>query len=415
MMPLRLALCAVAVAAGAAGVRAAGGPAAAGARPVPAGAGAAAPLPPALSFTLPADTSVDEQLLFYTLQGLVNRQAASLWLLTPVFWSDPNSTAWFRDEYLSSKYAFTPVGGWFCDLLMGTGAVVSGAVRGMALYNESALDATRWLAVTASALQGLLPVNERLLANASYHCVAPLPVVVDYSDPGLFGWVSNVDAYRWGAAHLLPAGCSNSSLYSAGQSFTDATESVALGSDPAILIGLDGAVARRMFVFNLSPDPQKYPLHAAQFTALVAAVHAGDPAAVPYLFGWAEPEPDMTAATSKGGGAVLCDGAPNLSFWGHVRTGGGGAPPALPYHDAGVPLEADRVYITWQSNEGDTPKIAAALQQGAWLDPARGSVPVAWGVNPALLDVAPGLLQFYADTATANDTFFAATAGAGYR
>jgi hypothetical protein len=35
-------------------------------------------------------------------------------------------------------------------------------------------------------------------------------------------------------------------------------------------------------------------------------------------------------------------------------------------------------------------------------------------MNPLLLDIAPGLLEFYASTASPNDTFFSATAGAGY-
>jgi GxGYxYP putative glycoside hydrolase C-terminal domain len=39
---------------------------------------------------------------------------------------------------------------------------------------------------------------------------------------------------------------------------------------------------------------------------------------------------------------------------------------------------------------------------------------MSWGMNPLLLDVAPGLLEFYASTASTNDTFFSATAGAGY-
>lgn len=52
--------------------------------------------------------------------------------------------------------------------------------------------------------------------------------------------------------------------------------------------------------------------------------------------------------------------------------------------------------------------------QGAWLSPLRGSVPIAWGVPPLIAETAPGLLSFYANTATANDTFFSATAGGGY-
>lgn len=70
--------------------------------------------------------------------------------------------------------------------------------------------------------------------------------------------------------------------------------------------------------------------------------------------------------------------------------------------------------MAWQTNEGDTPKIAAALQAGLWIDPARGSVPMSWGINPLLADFAPGLLEFYALSASSNDTFFAATAGGGY-
>jgi hypothetical protein len=41
-------------------------------------------------------------------------------------------------------------------------------------------------------------------------------------------------------------------------------------------------------------------------------------------------------------------------------------------------------------------------------------VPIAWGIDPLVLSVSPGLLDFYARTATPNDTFFGATAGAGY-
>jgi hypothetical protein len=143
-------------------------------------------------------------------------------------------------------------------------------------------------------------------------------------------------------------------------------------------------------------------------------------------FGWAEPEPAMTASTSAAGGAVLCDGAPNLSFWTHVNPG----PVTLPYNRRETQLDPTAYYITWQSNEGDTPKIMAALQvrgcgcgcgygrgkrsrvwvwvrtalcvspargpspvavmrgqQEQWLDPRRGSIPIAWGIDPLVLSV----------------------------
>ena len=366
---------------------------------------------PSFTYTLPQSADVGSQALVLTAQGLLNRQSSVLWLYEPVFWTYPNATYYFAQDYLprAKGFAFTPLAGDFCALAEGSGllAGAGGPVAGLALYDASALDATRWLAVTASALQGLLPVSPAQLAQLP--CLQGLPVAQDFSQPAARGWATNLAAYEWARLHLLPQ-CSNTSVFSAGQSYSDATETVYLGSDPAVLIGLDGAVAQRMLVFNLSPDTQKYPAQATEFQALVQASHAASPDTVPSLYGWAEPEPAMTMATSKGGGAVLCDGAPNLSFWAHVAA----QPPALPFHSNGVALQTEHVYIAWQTNEGDTPKIAAGLQAGLWLDPARGSIPMAWGVNPLLLDIAPGLMEYYAATATQNDTFFSATAGAGY-
>jgi len=366
---------------------------------------------PAWMWTIPIDMPFADQVVAYTAQGLRNRNASAVWYLQPVFWSDPNSTLWFAQNYLPGKgFVFTNVTGDFCDLAAATGMLASagGPVRGIALYNETALDASRWLAVTASALNDLLPLNPAMLGQAQYACLRTLPIVADFSQP-LARWTTNVAAYQWGVSQLLPH-CANGSVYSAGHSFNDSTESVYLGNDPSIDLGLDGAVAQRMFVFNLSPDTVHYPAHAAQFTAIVAALRAHNPALVPSLFGWAEPEPEMTYSTSVGGGAVVCDAAPNLSFWSHVGSGA----VALPYNVRPSLTLQDHVYVAFQTNEGDTPKILAALQGGLWLNPARGSIPMSWGIDPLTAQFAPALLEFYAATATANDTFFAATAGAGY-
>jgi hypothetical protein len=51
---------------------------------------------------------------------------------------------------------------------------------------------------------------------------------------------------------------------------------------------------------------------------------------------------------------------------------------------------------------------------GPWLDERRGEVPIAWGVPPIAVNMFPALLEYYQNTATANDTFFAGACGAGY-
>ena len=404
----------------------------------PAPAGTAQPPPPpartALTAVLPIPATpaeYDVQIATVALQGLANRAAARLFFDTPVFWSSNTSQRHFRDAYLSEppfRIAFQPVsapaaGGLLCALLA---ALPAATVAGVALYDGAALDASRWLAVTSSALQALLPVTRAMLADAALAaCLAPLPVVVDYSSPAARGGAApNVAAVAWAMRALRPA-CDATSAYSAGHSYTDAVETVDVGGDPAIDIGLDLAIARRLFVYNLSPDESKYPAHAAQWEAVIASLAGGGADDdVPSLLGWAEPEPAMTMSTTKAGGAVVCDGAPNLSFWAALaleRAGGGGAGAAaaaaaapLPYHRSEAALDRTQCYVAVQSNEGDTPKIAAALQQDAWRDPRRGSVPIAWGVDPLTAELAPDLWNFYVQTATANDTFFAATAGAGY-
>jgi len=398
-----------------------------------AGGGAAAPRQALTAvLPLPANASAfNAQIAVLALQGLANRAAPQLFLDAPVFWTSNASQSWLRDNYIAPQLGFsfafvtpsTP-GGLLCALL---DALPAGTVAGLALYDDAALDASRWLAVTSGALQALLPATRAMLADAQLApCLAPLPVVVDYSDPAARGAAaSNVAAVAWAMRALRPA-CDATSAYSAGHSFADAVESVNLGDDPAIDIGLDLAVARRFFTFNLSPDTGKYPAHAAQWQAVVASlVGAGGADSVANIFGWAEPEPAMTYSTSKAGGAVVCDGAPNLSFWaalalenGAAAALDGGAAAAaslqLPYNRNGQAIDDSACYVAVQSNEGDTPKIAAALEQGVWLDPRRGSVPVAWGVDPITATIAPGLWAFYVATATSNDTFFAATAGAGY-
>ena len=111
---------------------------------------------------------------------------------------------------------------------------------------------------------------------------------------------------------------------------------------------------------------------------------------------------------------MLCANAPNLSIWAFL--------PALLQSLAGAFGRAARaeltlerkVYVAFQTNEGDTPKIVTGLFGGSWLNPRRGSAPVAWGVNLVLAREFPALMEFFASTATANDTFFGATSGAGY-
>lgn len=284
----------------------------------------------------------EQQVTALALQGLGNRAAPTVWLYEPVFWTNNASTYWFATTYLPTLGIEVHNASGICALY---GALPAGTVTGIAMYDAAKLDATRWMAVTSAGLQNLVPLSDASLA--SLPCFAGLPVTVDYRDPAAYGWTTDASVYAWGIEHLLPQ-CDHSRVYSAGHTYNDSQGGVFLGGDPAIDIGLDIAVAGRFFVFNLSPDPKHYPEDAAAWVSLVAAVAATSSDGIPSVYGWAEPEPDMTGSTSQGGGAVLCDGAPNLSFWTHINNG---TTPTLPYNRLVTALNRSEHYIAWQTNE----------------------------------------------------------------
>ncbi len=238
-------------------------------------------------------------------------------------------------------------------------------------------------------------------------CFAGMPIVEDLR--GRFD--DDLAAYEWALGNLMPE-CNKSLVFSAGHSHGDTY----IGGDPAITIGLDYPIARKAFVYSLAvidrpwhrdgrPVPG-YPEQAAMTDRILQSLDR--PAGV---FGWAEPEGVYCDRVTSSGNFVVCAGAPNLSFWAHVPVA---EPPRLPTHPARTKRLESKYYITFQTNEGDTPKIVAGLMSGGWLSEQRGSVPIAWGINPYIAERFPALFEFYASTATANDTFFAGCSGAGY-
>jgi hypothetical protein len=348
------------------------------------------------------------------------------------------STSWFLNNWFNIdafNMSFIPLNGT-CTLI----DTFASQFTGLAIYNATELDATRWMAVTTAGSRSYLPVSAELLTDPDFACLKNYPVKLDFRSH----FATNLDAYQW-ALDILMEGCNHSLVYSAGYSYTDSTESVFIGGDPAIDIGIgklstpfttlftviarillcltyiatlpvlaDFAVANRAFVFNLSPANSSFimgnitypgwPAQAAMFSRVL--LYAQN---MTWVYGWAEPETAFATVVTAGGCIIVCDGAPNLSWWSRV--------PVIrlpwPQPTSGQPLE-DKFYMSFQTNEADTPKILTALMQGEWLSPNRGAIPMSWGVPTWLSYDFPALQRFYFQTARPNDTFFAGVSGNGY-
>jgi hypothetical protein len=168
------------------------------------------------------------------------------------------------------------------------------------------------------------------------------------------------------------------------------------------MAAVDYAVASRSIVVNLSPDPAKHPDQHAMF-----AKFAAHPQPLGIFSGWANPESEMVSLLSKKDGVVVM-GAPNLSFLRSMKV----STYKLPHHRTKAKLDKTKIYLTFQSNEGDTPKDAYSFRGGNFL--LDRSVPISWGSAPIIAEVFPGLWEYYVLNARGTDQFFSATGGAGY-
>jgi hypothetical protein len=371
----------------------------------------------------------DTGVLVATLQGLTNRNTSfsvedgvsdSKALFVDSFELFNNYVGadrqWINYLQMTKGLAFTNMSNGGLNNLL---EALSGVANGVVAYNSDGPDGERYVALTLCGLESLLPVTSRLLAM--YPALAVLPVVHDLRGK----WENSSAAYVWSLEHLMPR-VNQSVGWSGGRSHTgDGGEHIWQGGPPELaLLGLDLAVSNQGFMFNLSPNATLAPSEAALFDSVMAGLNgsgteaASDPKRpLPAIYGWSEPESEFTIRVSRGGGYVLCSGAPNLSFWARLASGslskafGKSARAAAP---SPPPRLQKKVYVTFQTNEGDTPKIVAGFFGGSWLNPLRGSVPIAWGINLLLAREFPALMEYYAHTARANDTFFGGTSGAGY-
>uniref|UniRef100_A0A7V0Z723 GxGYxYP putative glycoside hydrolase C-terminal domain-containing protein n=1 Tax=candidate division WOR-3 bacterium TaxID=2052148 RepID=A0A7V0Z723_UNCW3 len=70
-----------------------------------------------------------------------------------------------------------------------------------------------------------------------------------------------------------------------------------------------------------------------------------------------------------------------------------------------------KVYIAFISMDGDNPVLILQHYARDWDSPLRGQIPFSWGIPPKLIDIAPGILQYYYQTKTPNDCFIADVSG----
>ena len=78
----------------------------------------------------------------------------------------------------------------------------------------------------------------------------------------------------------------------------------------------------------------------------------------------------------------------------------------------------DRTFILFYAGDYDIVHPVAVLlanyARKPWIDPRRGDIPLAWGMNPGMVEDIPAIMTYLYETQTENDYFVASNSGAGY-
>lgn len=123
---------------------------------------------------------------------------------------------------------------------------------------------------------------------------------------------------------------------------------------------------------------------------------------------WPEEEPGVTRASTYGIATVASDFATNLTVHsGMPRTVNIKPIPAKP-------ALQNKLYVAFILSDGDNLQYVEHHMRKLWSSPDRGTVPIGWTLSPAMLDAMPGALNYYWQSATANDNLISGPSGYGY-
>lgn len=323
-----------------------------------------------------AGENEDLKILLTTLEGIVNRTQPRIYLTDTGIDAQEGTTFWTSQFDIPLNAVADPM-----TLLTKYASEVAGIV----VYDPNVLDTIN-LATTIAGVKGGIVASPRLatLLNAAPY---NFPTLVDTTTLGL---TTNLEVYQ----------------YELDNYGTQVGGRMIFGHDPTNVAMadclIDYAVATQSAVVWL--DSQQ----SAQLD-LLAGFYANLQSNAPYL-GWWVSEPSGVGASAQYHVPVFAaDWSRNLTaFSGIHQTISPPTPPAPPA------LDTTKAYVAIFMSDGDNLQENQHLIPIKWSDPNRGSVPISWTTQPALVDVAPVILQYYQHSATPNDVLVSGPSGLGY-
>ncbi|MHB1049373.1 MAG: T9SS type A sorting domain-containing protein [Bacteroidota bacterium] len=365
--------------------------------------------------------SSQDRLTALAIAGIVNRDSARLYLLNVYeTWSYTHTDEQWRDLYRSrGNVAFDSIAG-ISNLVNTFRPFIDGAVTydPALTYGNFPGQSFLWQGEYAALIGGLtnriplsaanaslynLPVNDSIFvedpfnADSSRWITGRLEVSAHpWNNASLSQEQRYLTLLAWGVSHLLPL-CNPSKFYI--REITDFT------------------ISHRMFQVNLAGNDDlkldSMPVPKADILEnILTYMHQQNPQNIFHIYGWIRPEP-MTQWFAYFGASFHETLLGNLSWHNSFPVAPRSFVPASRIDPDTVTVE-EKYYLLFIGTEGDASNWQFSFQSGAWLSPQRGTIPVTWGWNLHLFDLAPFVASYYYDTATPNDGFISVTSPLGF-
>jgi len=313
--------------------------------------------------------SAAQTILIRTLQGIVNRTQARMYLLIP---GDPGGPRWINDY--QARGLVTVAG---TTNVAGAIDLFAGEATGYVLVSE----AEPWTINVGATMAG---AEQVIVATADQEAALQAEGLTLTAD--LRGqWADAATAYESAAATYRP------SLASPSVAVLRPTDSM-----------YDFATQQGMLTIFTRPADPTWPRMRAliEQTPALHAVYG-------YLSDTGDEEVVAVATLSSANlFLVPTDTTKNLSF--HVAVGAGkartkAAPPPDPASVA--PCDADTVNVVVALTDGDNMNVPITRFSEAqnWGSAQRGGLPLGWSIGPDLAILAPSVWDAYALEATPND------------
>jgi hypothetical protein len=327
--------------------------------------------------------SWDEQLTMTCIQGLINREEPRIYLV----FDDYVDRLWlpiYRERYgvaFSESKNLLEIVSLFADEL-----------KSFVVYDAKMLHSAN-VAMTYGSIHNAVPASPSMADELS---AVGLKKVADFRGK----WRNRLEAYEWELENLMPE-CHKRIV---GSTCVDPPYI----ANPTHHIR-DYLVATKAFSFDLSTKIRDRKENELFDRILSRFPRLG------VVLGWhccRDIESEAVTRAAKNGFFVLCNlASPNLSVHAGIKTDWEFKQKHINKDLVSV---ENKVYVTFIQSDGDAIWALNNFQNRNWLDSQRGSFPYNWEIQPLILDLAPGILEYYYRTATPNDYFIAGPSGAGY-